>query len=466
MEKTFTSLDRERKAVDEIKEKLINHWDNDKKTFVKLSQENKLFKVNEYVIEGTKSIIELFHHIIVLWKYDPIIYRVMFHNLIPSEDIKARSLFREKYLPDEYLEYYKKQFQFESVLEDSELAKAQKVKSWPIHSFMVGKMLGTFLTDYQHFRMIDKVKEAGEKSTIEELREKRFSIDGETEIYDYSPLYKDTIIKGCVTREFFNKDDFDKFKKENIQKTKDEIDDMLCFLIQKTMHDQHRIRLNNLFGNTQKTEPETFNIIILAKNKFTLKYKNEEKIIPLQLYPKWFGDVLKIAGKYDFNRFGYKKTGRDRSEEIQNASLGLYIGATKWDRKRPSTACLREHMSGQMGTAFKEVSIEIEGKKTTKEGRAIKKILEEHDKYDLRGTEFKTKKRKTVLKEDMDSFKGGSLDEYNAETGELKKKILDGHHVSPEDKVIAKNTLDDLQKTNPKQWGKIKRQLNKSHNKK
>lgn len=365
MEKEFTWLDWQRKAFDEIKTILIEHWNDDKKTFVKLSQENKLLRKSEFIIEGALSTIELSHHVITLWKFDPIIYRVMYHNAISTEDIKERSLFREQYLPDEYLEYYIKQLQFESVLEDSELAKEQKVKGLPVHLFMVGETLGTFLTHYQHFRMIDKIKEAGEKTTIEELREKRVSIDKEAVILDYSPFYKTTLGKGFLLREFFNKGDFLQYKKESLQDINNDIDDFLYFLTQKVKLDQQKKRINIFFGNPDK----------ITKLKYVLKYKDENPVtIPLQLLPKYAGLIRKIA-KQDQENNACKESFQFHENKIIKIFLEAVLGESykekDTDLQKPSnktvSAFLNEHIKRRKGKEFDDTSIQVNNKRISKE---------------------------------------------------------------------------------------------------
>lgn len=361
MENGLTWLYWQRKAVDEIKTKLIDHWNDDKKTFVKLSLENKALGNLELDIydslETEISDQELFHNVFVLWQTDPIIHRVMFHNAIPAEDIKPRSLFRDKYLPDEYLEYYIKQLNFESVLEDSELAKIQKVKGLPVHLFMVGEALGTFLTHYQHFCMIDKVKEAGAASDIEELREKRVRVDDEVVVFDYSPLYKSTLGKGFLSREFFNKDDFLQYKKKYLNIVKSDIDDLLYLLIHKTVNDQQKRRLNNFEGNLKIT-PKTYYVESIEKYKYILKYKNEEIIIPLQILPKYLGLIIKPS----------EHVPKDERPDIIQDQVELFLQAVRDQNPNklkpkglPVASFLKNQMLWRSKEKWEKESIQVKG---------------------------------------------------------------------------------------------------------
>lgn len=367
MENRFSWLYWQRRAVDDLKEILFNRWDKDKRNYVNFFQANKSLgniEIDEFPI-ADMAFKELFHHVLTLWKYDPIIFRIIIHNITDSEDMENRTILREKYLPNEYLDYYFKQLQLESVLEDSELAKFQKVKGLPVHLFLVGEMLGLFLGDYARYSMIDKIKkETGASTSIEELRDKSIRFDNGSLILDYFPFYKDTIKSENITREFFNKENFLKYQKKSLRDLNNQIDDLLYFLIQKVKLDQQKKRRNNFFGNPDK----------ITELKYILKYENKNITIPLQLLPKYTGLIRKRA-KEDRQNNANKESFQFHENKIIKIFLEAVLGESYKDNDtdlqkpldEPFSAFIVEHIKRRKSKEWDNESIVVNGKRISKE---------------------------------------------------------------------------------------------------
>jgi hypothetical protein len=185
--------------------------------------------------------------------------------------------------------------------------------------------------------------------------------------------------------------------------------------------------------------------------------------------PKWFGDVLKAGNTYDLTRIGrYNKEKRIKEDEISIASLGLYKSVLAWDGKGSLKANLRSGIKFALGYEFKDVSIgeHQKGKKRKEEWQEIKQSFQNS--------------RKAILREDMDRFGGGSLDEPvgNDDSGNRdmmtkqdiqllsEKKGVEraGHTLLSEQKsqrkrVIKKENLDRFRQKYPRFWGISKQML-------
>ncbi len=326
-------LELEEKAFLEIKQILGNRYSTPDLTRLKEENqaiENNLQKENialgEYYYD-----FPLIEDIFKFYLSEPMMYRVIVHNRIPPEDIETRAWLRKKFISEEDRKYYLLSLGFESVLKDSDLARTNHVRGLPIHLFMIGKVLHNLHGAYNHFRMIDEVKNSGALESIEELRGARFYSDAKETIYDYSPIYKDTIFKSqhCLTRECFRKEDFEK------PVDNDEIDSLLFPLMQRT-HGDYR---EEEFRGNLSVDPEKF--------KFIIKCGTEEKEpIPLQALPKYMPLIRKLT----------KKVPRRDRHDTEDKAIMLFLEAVLGvSYRRKNTQRKRGGENGNEQTADKEI---------------------------------------------------------------------------------------------------------------
>lgn len=417
-------LEYEYKVFQAVKEWFFSKWENDKELYHFLTEENKeiLSKLkNENIGERqllfkseSKEMAELFNSILRELIYpDPFLARTFLHNSTLPEDLHIRKWLRDNYLPKEAVDILFDDNLFsKDWLIDSDFAKSQSLKGIPLRCFWVGEILKDFASDYEHYRLIDLVKESGIKESIEELRKNRIYESNEGKVYDYSPISKLTKMKDGYIQEVFTEKDFD-----NSKDCLNQADNILCLYIQKGQND---CRKDEFFGDTLND----------SRYKFILRYKDKEKTIPFQLLPKYKNFINSLSNKYTLT--GLYET-VDKLEEKQEASLGLYNGAITWNKDKGSaTGWLENIVKWQLG--------DVLDKHSRIDSRTGKRILKE--KLESSGGRLddpETKDKHGIpLK---DTIKSETLSpensyEINEETNENKKFLLEIYRVKPEMKDI------------------------------
>lgn len=414
-------MEWEYKALTEVKKSLIAIWGRDRATWTNLRKINKeaidllrsdaTLQLRPFIFPFTKEFSDFLNSATEIILFDPFITRIFFYVHTLPEDIHIRNLL----LVDE--QTVNALFMFvhqKDVLEDSDLAKSilhkgKPVKAIPLCHFLVGQFLTHLFDEYDHCKMIDKVKMAGAKESVEELRKNRIYKSNEGVVYDYSPLSKKIKAhNGDVILEVFTKEDFEFHEKEASQR----LDEILCSYIQKSQPDP---RPTLFFGNE------------ISDCDFTVRYKTEETKIPFRLLPKYRNLIKKIAEKYTLTKLVNEH--KNKEDEIQEAMAGLFDGAKKWDKNKGATpAWFKKEIEWRLSHALENTSTE-----TLKEER----LEEEEFKYKT-GNFF----QKKILKEDFDS-RGGSLDDPigDEEEGESKVTLKDNMKtdtLTPEECLIDK----------------------------
>ena len=385
----------------EQNEELHNRLRFINKKILKKFKENNIPSVLWLFTSQDKDLVKLFNSILNELIYtEPILARVFIYNSTLPEDLLIRKRLKD-YLPDEAINFLHSLFYLDLLI-DSRLAQNLRFNDKPVkgihlRSFVVGKIIDGLLSDFKHFRLIDIVKIAGAQESIEKLRDERVYKTDEGLVFDYSPLFKEVLTNTTIIREVFNEDHFKNSKYGA------DADEVICDYIQKTQYDN---RKDECFGNNLDT----------SKIKTIIRYKGQEREIPLQLLPK-YKNLIKKAGEITLTNLS--EDGGFKEDEKQEAMIGLLKGAMTYDKDKGTVAgWLKKNVTWGLGNAFDEQSTEA-----LKNGR--------------------TKKR--ILKEEIDSF-GGSLDEpINEDDREDTRKdnIPDKNNLSPMDELIEKDELKD-----------------------
>ena len=470
----------EMKAFDELFGRFAFAWQTNKKLFYKLTKENNDLGISSFQIpilwngiEGYPAFLLLQLIIDKLIRQEPYLCRCLAYIMnFPPEDFMARLTFLEKYLRGGFSWKGCTDVLNTDVLKDSDLAKQHQLTGIPVQSCLVGRVLQALLTVFSNYYLLDLAKLLGAQESIEELRTKRLQITKDGWIHDYSPIFKLCVVKKDIIVEVFHEEIFsDLF--ESVDKN---MDNFLAMQIIRTQSEgKGDRRKDDFFGNAQIYDKDGFRNIPIG-DKIILKYCNNTKEIPAQLLPRWFGDILKLSHGYDLTRLGTYRTKKDgtsnriKQDEISEATLGLYFGALKWPGTGDVKPYLRTSMKGVLGEAFKEVSIgnHQKGENRKKEWKEIKQSIEDYARLDSPGQAKRTQ-RKGILLEDMDRFKGGSLDDpiksdksnWEAKTkqewvlvemeGEKSERAIDFlKTVSPEDALIKIETLNKIKQDDPR----------------
>lgn len=376
---------------------------------------------------------------------DPLLERLFLHNLIAPKDRYTRKWLRDNYIPPSELLTSYDDFLSMDLLRNTELSQKLSINGIPCHLFFIGQVLGWLIETYHHYMLIDMVKDAGAKESIEKLRETRVYESNGERVYNYSPLFKLTLTKENVMFEVFKKEDFEGFEIENLARL---ADDILCNKIKWSHGD---VRQNAFFGDD----------LDVSAYKYAFRYGSEEKVIPLQLLPKWKNKIEKEIRTHKLTNLISKSSEAEGEKEVilstrqknshkedekQESIIGFFEGVLSWnERSGPATYWLGKNIEWRLRDAFEELSSE-----------ALKKERLEREKFDYgpffdfnsheKGFEFNER----ILKEKIES-QGGFLDEpidKDDEEGDtLRATIPDETFPSPEDEAFRselKNAISGL----------------------
>ncbi|HHT9138584.1 MAG TPA: hypothetical protein ACFYEK_15240 [Candidatus Wunengus sp. YC60] len=366
-------MEWEYKALQEVIYYVKDMWGKHIKGVVIFNKQNEqinnLFKVNsiklvdlpfEFKDEDHKV---LFKRIIKELVYlDPFLTRILFSIRIPSHNIVLRELLKDCYLPEKILSPCYFFFQYLDVLENSELAKSipykdKHVKSIPLCHFITGKIIEFLFSTHDHYHMIDRVKQSGAKESIEELRKNRiYESDGGT-VYDYTPIWKKTLLKDGISYiwEVFSQAEYDYLTEGASQ----QFDEILCGFIKKPQPDP---RPNVFFGN----DPD------ISDSYVIIRYGTKEMKMPFRLLPKYKNLIKKIVEPYEYTNLKTDDEERYKEEERQEAIIGLFNAATTWCKDKGAVPYwLEQKTIWHLGDAFDKVS-DVDPE--TKERKLMKRI--------------------------------------------------------------------------------------------
>lgn len=403
---TIYGLEWEYKALQKTKDCLTKVWAKNPEAFKWLHSINKQihdsFKANNVEFVDLpfkfqdKEHFELFNKILDLVSFDPYLDRIFLYCHISPQDLDPRHFLKKYHIQEENINACYNYFQNLDVLENSELAKSipykdKHVNSIPLCHFITGKILNFLFSECDHYYMIDMVKISGAKESIEELRKNRIYESDEGTVYDYTPIWKKTLLKDGISYiwEVFSQAEYDYLTGGASQK----FDEILCGFIKKPQPDP---RPNIFFGNN----------LDVSESYVIIRYGTKETKMPFRLLPKYKNLIKKIVEPYEYTNLKTDDEERYKEEERQEAIIGLFNAATTWCKDKGAVPYwLEQKTIWHLGDAFDKVS----------------------------DVDPETKERK--LMERIES-KGGSLDELiSDESGETKGDLCEDRRDSIDDQV-------------------------------
>ena len=356
---TIYGLEWEYKALQETIDHFLKQWENSTDVLNRLTAINARIYAS-FIENGIKLVglnldfkdkdqVNLYETIInKLILSEPFLARLYFYISIPPKDIHPR-MFLKKTNHVSELWIYPLYIHLENidVLENSKLAKSilhkdKPIKSIPLSCFITGKILAFLFSEYDHYSMIDKVKQSGVSESIDELMKNRiYESAGET-VYDYTPIVKKTLLDNGISyiMEVFDQETYDFL----VKGTSEQFDEILCNFIQKPQPDP---RPNIYFGDNP-TVPDSYMIVRFGAN---------EKKIPFRLLSKYNNLVMDIKDTYRLTNLTTDKKKKDTEDETQEAITGLYEGAITWDKNKGAVSSwLKQKTKWHLGDAFNKVS--------------------------------------------------------------------------------------------------------------
>jgi len=430
-------IDTEYKAFEEIKLFLHQNWQNHQKMFTSLQSENqaliqamqeKKVPLRKSRVKGADDTSALFNKIVdEIFLFDPILKRLILYLSTATEDITTRKWLQD-YLHDNVIQEYKHFFAFSTLFEkDPILADIKKIynislNSVPLHWLFVGKVFFYFMRQYEHYQRIDMVKSTGVKESIHDLRENRIIESEETIVYDYTPLFKLTHSEGGIIKEVFNKDDFQKACNNKISWYADYV---LCGIIGGSLdYRTNKHIVTESFSRTGQTPQR-------AKTNYVVKYRGQEKILPLELLPKYAGLIRgKIRG------VPYNEQESKEAELVSHFIEALIDSKTK-PAKMPFSAFIEKQLIWREGDTWDEQSTTEDSENRRDELRSLLPGLPEEDIKKM------WKKSGERISNTHFEHAEGSLDEHilNEDGEETKRRIdflKDDKAVDAEEALIKK----------------------------
>lgn len=154
-------LEDEERALQEVIQWFKSRWTANMEMLMEFVKENEDITIEEKDLPTLASednrLADLYEAIFHQFIFcEPYLYRVLAYTTMNPADLEARKAFFERYLNKSVtIESYDNFLKYESVLGGSELARGMNLRTIPVHTFLVGKVIANILDEAERLRMED-----------------------------------------------------------------------------------------------------------------------------------------------------------------------------------------------------------------------------------------------------------------------------------------------------------------------